>query len=74
MKNQITLSELFNCLNFEVGDKVKHKNTGDHIYTIKSITNNIVATIERPKELWVEFSPRIVVKVSVCMIENLIKI
>ena len=61
-------------LNFKIGDKVKHKNTGDHIYTIKSISGGIVATIIRPKELWVEFSPRLVVKVSVCMIENLIKI
>ena len=64
--------ELFSKI--EIGDKVKHKNTGDHIYTIKSISNGIVATIIRPKELWVEFSPRLVVKVSVCMIENLIKI
>lgn len=74
MKNQITLSELFNCLNFEVGDKVKHKNTGDHIYTIKSITNNIVATLEKPKELWTVCSPRLTIKEAVCRIENLTKI
>ena len=61
-------------LNFKIGDKVKHKNTGDHIYTIKSVSGGIVATIIRPKELWVQFGPRVTVKVNVCMIENLIKI
>ncbi len=62
----------------EVGDKVKHVNTGNHIYTVKSITGNYVATIERPKELWVVLNPNSksspIIKVSVCKIENLIKL
>lgn len=62
----------------EVGDKVKHKNTGEHIYIVKSITGNYVATIEKPKELWVVLNPNSksspIIKVSVCKIENLIKI
>lgn len=60
------------------GDKVKHINTGDYIYTVKSLTDNKIATIERPKELWVLLNPNSksspVIKVSVCKIENLIKI
>ena len=62
----------------KVGDKVKHKNTGNHIYTVKSITGNYVATIKRPKELWALLSPNSksspIIIVSVCLIENLIKI
>jgi len=65
-------------MGLNIGDKVKHINTGDYIYTVKSITGNYVATIERPKELWVLLSPNSksspIIKVSVCKIENLIKI
>jgi len=65
-------------MGLNIGDKVKHVNTGDYIYTVKSITGNYVATIERPKELWVALNPNSksspIIKVSVCKIENLIKI
>ena len=65
-------------MGLNIGDKVKHINTGNHIYTVKSITGNYVATIERPKELWVVLNPNSksspIIKVSVCKIENLIKL
>jgi len=61
-------------LNLEIGDKVKHKNTSDHIYTVKSITNNCIVTLIKPKELWIVCSPRLTIKEAVCRIENLIKI
>ena len=56
-----------------LGDMVTHKNTGDHIYTVKKINGNIV-TVNRPKELWVVYNMRFVVKESICMIQNLKKI
>jgi len=58
----------------KVGDKVKHKNTGNHIYIVKKINNDIVATVEKPKELWIICSPRLTIKDAVCRIENLIKL
>ena len=63
---------------FKIGDSVRHKNTANHIYTISSITGNYVATINRPKELWVKLNPNSksspIIKESVCLIDNLIKI
>jgi len=61
-------------MGLNIGDRVKHKNTNNHIYTIKSITGNYVATLIKPKELWTVCSPRLTIKEAVCRIENLIKI
>lgn len=60
-----------------IGDKVKHKNTGEHIYTIIRLHGNI-ATLKIPKELHkrltlnTKSSP--IIDVSICKIENLIKL
>ena len=53
--------------------KVKHINTGDHIYIIKKINGNI-AVLENPKELWTFISPRLIIKESICRTENLIRL
>ena len=59
----------------KIGDKVKHVNTGEHIYTIIRLHENI-ATIKRPKELWVKLNPNSksspIIDLSICKIENLI--
>ena len=59
----------------EVGDKVKHVNTGEHIYTIIRLHENI-ATIKRPPELCKKLNPNSksspLIDVSICKIENLI--
>ena len=61
----------------KINDKVKHINTGEHIYTIIRLHENI-ATIKRPKELWVQLNPKSksspIIDLSICKIENLIKI
>lgn len=58
----------------KVGDKVKHVNTGEHIYTIIRLHENI-ATIKRPPELWVKLNPNskssLIIDVSICKVENL---
>ena len=60
----------------KIGDKVKHINTGEHIYTIIRLHGNI-ATIKRPKELWVKLNPNSksspIIDLSICKIENLIQ-
>ena len=59
----------------KIGDKVKHINTGGHIYTIIRLNENI-ATIKRPPELCKKLNPNSksspLIDVSVCKIENLI--
>ena len=57
----------------KVGDKVKHINTGDYIYVIKKISDTI-AVLQKPKELYTFISARLIIKESVCRINNLIKI
>ena len=58
----------------KVGDKVKHINTGDSIYTILKINGNI-ATIKRPPELYKKLNPNSkgspIIDVSICKVENL---
>ena len=58
-----------------IGDKVKHINTGEHIYTIIRLHENI-ATIKRPQELWVKLNPNSksspIIDLSISKIENLI--
>jgi bifunctional DNA-binding transcriptional regulator/antitoxin component of YhaV-PrlF toxin-antitoxin module len=61
-------------MELNVGDKVKHINTGDHIYIVKKVNNDVVATLEKPKELWTFINLRLTIKDAVCRIENLIKI
>ena len=60
-----------------LGDKVKHKNTGEHIYTIIRLHGNI-ATLKRPKELYKRLTLNSksshIIDVSICKIENLIKL
>jgi len=59
----------------KIGDKVKHVNTGEHIYTIIRLSENI-ATLKRPKELFKKLNPKSksspIIDVSICKIENLI--
>ena len=59
----------------KIGDKVKHVNTGEHIYTIIRFHENI-ATIKRPKELCKKSNPNSksspIIDLSICKIENLI--
>jgi len=59
----------------KIGDKVKHINTGEHIYTIIRLHENI-ATIKRPPELWVKLNPNSksspIIDVSICNIKNLL--
>lgn len=59
---------------FKIGDKVKHVNTGESIYTIKNIKGNVAATLEKPKESWTYINNRLTIKDAVCRLENLIKI
>ena len=58
----------------KIGDKVKHVNTGEHIYTILKIKDGI-ATIKRPKELWVQLNTKSksspIIDISICNIKNL---
>ena len=60
-----------------IGDKVKHINTGEHIYTIIRLNENI-ATIKRPQELCKKLNPNSksspIIDVSICKTENLIMI
>lgn len=56
----------------KIGDKVKHVNTGDHIYTIERIYDDKVATLKRPKELYTFINSRLIIKKYCCRIENLI--
>ena len=59
----------------KIGDKVKHVNTGEHIYTIIRLSENI-ATLKRPKELIKKLTPNSksspLIDVSICNINNLI--
>lgn len=59
----------------KVGDKVKHVNTCNSVYTILKLRGNI-ATLKRPKELIkVIKNPRdIVIDISICNVKNLIPI
>ena len=62
-----------------IGDKVKHVNMGEHIFTIKKIHENTIATIKRPIELITKLNPNTkscekVNDIYICKIENLIKI
>lgn len=61
----------------EIGDKVKHINNGEHIYTVIRLHENI-ATIKRPQELCkkidINNKRSALIDVSVCKIENLIKL
>jgi len=58
----------------KTGDKVKHVNTGEHIYIIISLHGNI-ATIKRPPELWVKLNKNSksspIIDLSICKIQNL---
>ena len=63
----------------QVGDKVKHVNMGEYIFTIKKIHENTIATIKRPIELITKLNPNTkscdkVNDIYICKIENLIKI
>lgn len=59
----------------KIGDKVKHVNTGEHIYKILKIKDGI-ATIKRPKELWVQLNPKSkssqIIDISICDVKNLL--
>jgi len=59
----------------KIGNKVKHVNTGEHIYSIIRLTKNI-ATLKRPKELIKKLNPNSksspLIDVSICNINNLI--
>lgn len=59
----------------KIGDKVKHVNTGEHIYTIIRLHGNI-ATIKRPPELCKKLNPNNknspLIDVSICDIKNLL--
>jgi hypothetical protein len=59
----------------QTGNKVKHVNTGDIIYTVKSLHNK-TAVITKPKELHRPLYPKIktsiIVDTCICRIENLI--
>jgi hypothetical protein len=59
----------------KIGDKVKHVNTGEHIYTIIRLSENI-ATLKRPKELCKKLNPKSksshIVDVSICDVKNLL--
>ena len=57
----------------KVGDKVKHINTGESIYTILKLNGN-VATLKRPKELItvIKNPSDMKIDISICKVENLI--
>lgn len=61
----------------KIGDKVKHINTGEHVYTIIRLNKNI-ATLKRPVELFTKLNPNSksspIIDLSICKTENLIKI
>lgn len=61
----------------KIGDTVKHINTGDCIYTILKIHGNI-ATLQNPKELQTKLNKNaknsVIIDVSICDMDNLIKI
>ena len=59
----------------KIGDKVKHVNTGEHIYTIIRLNENIV-TIKRPPELCKKLNPNSksspIIDLYICDVKNLI--
>lgn len=61
----------------KIGDKVKHINTGENVYTIIKLTENI-ATLKRPismyKKLCANSKSSPIIDISICDIKNLIKI
>ena len=73
------ISNLPKNIIMQVGDKVKHVNMGEHIFTIKKIHENTIATIKRPIDLITKLNPNTkscdkVNDIYICKIENLIKI
>jgi len=60
-----------------IGSKVKHVNSGDHIYTVEKLHGS-TATLLRPKELYSKLYPKIktspIITKSICRIENLIEL
>lgn len=57
---------------FNIGDKVKHKNNLEYVYTIKKQIGNILI-LNRPFELW-EYDDCTIINISICNINNVIKI
>jgi hypothetical protein len=57
----------------KIGDKVKHINTGNHIYEIINL-NDMIATLKRPKELItiIKNPTKMKIDISICHTKNLI--